>query len=216
VRRALGRGKDEADAFPERLGELLGYFEGPAASGVRARPADAVRVPAFVLATGAGARTAAAAGLPLVIGGPRREKLVRAARTYREEFRPGPWAADPYVVVSGEVALAPDERAARRLLLPEAWAMSHARTHGTFPPLAPAARIEAMDLPERQRGLLESGLDGGVSGTEEQVTERLGRLIEATGAQEVLVTTSTYDRAGLRDSYRRLARLAGLVPSGAR
>ncbi|MFE0223159.1 MsnO8 family LLM class oxidoreductase [Streptomyces albidoflavus] len=214
VRKALGRGKEEADAFAERLAELLGYFDGPAPSGVRARPADAVRVPAFVLATGAGARTAAAAGLPLVIGGPRREKLAEAARTYREEFRPGPWAAAPYVVVSGEVALARDEDSARRLLLPEAWAMSHARTHGTFPPLEAAARIEAMELPERQRGLLEKGLDGGVYGTEEQVVERLGGLIEATGAQEVLVTTSTYDRAGLLDSYRRLARLAGIVPAG--
>ncbi|MBL0779642.1 LLM class flavin-dependent oxidoreductase, partial [Streptomyces albidoflavus] len=147
-------------------------------------------------------------------GGPRRERLAEAARTYREEFRPGPWAAEPYVVVSGEVALARDEDSARRLLLPEAWAMSHARTHGTFPPLEAAARIEAMELPERQRGLLEQGLDGGVYGTEEQVVERLGRLIEATGAQEVLVTTSTYDRAGLLDSYRRLARLAGIVPAG--
>ncbi|MFD4989757.1 MsnO8 family LLM class oxidoreductase [Streptomyces sp. NPDC058374] len=212
VRKALGRGKEEADAFTDRLAELLGYFDGPSPAGVRARPADAVRVPAFVLATGAGARTAAAAGLPLVIGGPRREKLVLAARTYREEFRPGPWAAEPYVVVSGEVALAADEGSGRRLLLPEAWAMSHARTHGTFPPLEPAGAIEARDLPERQRGLLEAGLEGGVYGTEEQVTDRLGRLIEATGAQEVLVTTSTYDREGLLDSYRRLARLARLVP----
>ncbi|MBL0779293.1 MsnO8 family LLM class oxidoreductase, partial [Streptomyces albidoflavus] len=55
VRKALGRGKEEADAFAERLAELLGYFDGAAPSGVRARPADAVRVPAFVLATGAGA-----------------------------------------------------------------------------------------------------------------------------------------------------------------
>ncbi|MFC9019689.1 LLM class flavin-dependent oxidoreductase, partial [Streptomyces albidoflavus] len=54
----------------------------------------------------------------------------------------------------------------------------------------------------------------GVYGTEEQVVERLGGLIEATGAQEVPVTTSTYDRAGLLDSYRRLARLAGIVPAG--
>lgn len=32
--------------------------------------------------------------------------------------------------------------------------------------------------------------------------------VEETGAQEVLVTTSTHDREGLLDSYRRLAAVA--------
>lgn len=36
--------------------------------------------------------------------------------------------------------------------------------------------------------------------------------MKETGAQEVLVTTSTYDRAALLDSYRRLARVTGTGP----
>ncbi len=36
-------------------------------------------------------------------------------------------------------------------------------------------------------------------------------MIKDSGAQEVLVTTSTYDREGLLESYRRLARVAHLT-----
>ncbi|MCZ9338928.1 hypothetical protein NGM37_14205, partial [Streptomyces sp. TRM76130] len=54
-----------------------------------------------------------------------------------------------------------------------------------------------------------AGLTGHLAGTEEQVAEGLEALLEETDAQEVLVTTSTYDRAALHDSYRRLARVVG-------
>jgi alkanesulfonate monooxygenase SsuD/methylene tetrahydromethanopterin reductase-like flavin-dependent oxidoreductase (luciferase family) len=63
----------------------------------------------------------------------------------------------------------------------------------------------------KERGLYETGLVGNIAGTEEQVAEELEGVLKETGAREVLVTTSTYDRAALADSYRRLARIAGLV-----
>ncbi|CAM5557253.1 Methylene-tetrahydromethanopterin reductase OS=Streptomyces fumanus OX=67302 GN=GCM10018772_56210 PE=4 SV=1 [Streptomyces fumanus] len=59
----------------------------------------------------------------------------------------------------------------------------------------------------KERGLYESGLTGHLAGTEEQVADALETLLKETGAQEVLVTTSTYDREALVDSYRRLARI---------
>lgn len=63
----------------------------------------------------------------------------------------------------------------------------------------------------KERELYESGLDGHVHGTEEQVAEQLAEVAEQTGADELLVTTSTYDRAALLDSFERLARVAGLT-----
>ncbi|MEU6704925.1 MsnO8 family LLM class oxidoreductase [Streptomyces wuyuanensis] len=216
VRRALGREKQDAEDFGEQLAELLGWFEGTRPH-VHARPSEGLRVPPFVLATGEGAAVAAAAGTPLVIGDLRsRERLRAAVDRYRAGFRPSPWAAEPYVVVAGTVAVAETEEAARRLLVPEAWAMAHARTRGTFPPLAPAERIEAVPMTEKERGLLESGLRGHIHGTEDQVREALEEAIKDTGADEVLVTTSTYDRAALLDSFRRLARTADLTSKNAR
>ncbi|MGW1510845.1 MsnO8 family LLM class oxidoreductase [Streptomyces sp. NPDC002394] len=218
VRRALGGAKEDADRFGEQLAELLGWFTGgqSAHPQVHARPAEGLRVPPFVLAIGEGAGIAAAAGLPLVMGDLRhRERLLTAVDAYRRAFRPSPWAAEPYVVVAGTVAVAAGEAEARRLLMPEAWSLAYSRTRGVFPPLVPPERIEELPMTEKQRGFYESGLDGHLHGTEEQVAEALERAVKETGAQEVLVTTSTYDRAALSDSYRRLARAVGLTPPAA-
>ncbi|MFJ7157053.1 LLM class flavin-dependent oxidoreductase [Streptomyces sp. NPDC101118] len=215
IRRALGRDVKDADAFEAQLGQLLGWLDGTqrAHPQVHARPAEGLRVPPFLLATGEGAGIAARAGLPLVVGDlRRRDRLLVAVEEYRRGFRPSAWAERPYVVVSGTVAVAGSDREARRLLVPEAWSMAHARTRGSFPPLAPAERIEALEMPARERELYESGLAGHVHGTPERVARELAAVVAETGADEVLVTTSTYDRAGLLDSFARLADLAGLVP----
>ncbi|MFJ6656526.1 LLM class flavin-dependent oxidoreductase [Streptomyces sp. NPDC091377] len=210
VRRALGRDKEVAEDFEGQLGELLGWFRGTSPTGVRARPSQGLTVPPFVLAMGEGAAIAARAGLPLVIGDLRdREKMRRGVERYRADFRPSAWAREPYVVVSGTVAVAATWQEARRLLVPEAWSMAYARTHGTFPPLPPAERVEALRMTERERGFYESGLTGRLAGTEEQVAHELEGVLKETAADEVLVTTSTYDRAALLDSYRRLARITG-------
>ncbi|MEU9360419.1 MsnO8 family LLM class oxidoreductase [Streptomyces sp. NPDC048301] len=213
IRKALGRGKEDAAAFAGQLTELLGWLDGTqrAHRDVHAHPAEGLRVPPYVLATGEGAAVAAAAGLPLVVGDLRgREKLIRAVEEYRGAFRPAAWAAEPHVIVAGTVAVAETDEEARRLLVPEAWSMACARTRGSFPPLAPAERIEAMTMTRKERDLFESGLRGHLAGTEATVTAGLEQVLEQTGADEVLVTTSTYDREALVDSLGRLARIAGL------
>src|SRR5690606_27808071 len=78
-----------------------------------------------------------------------------------------------------------------------------------FPPLPPAERVEAMTMTARERDLYTSGLAGHIAGTEEQVAAELESVLKDTGAQEVLVTTSTHDRDALLDSYRRLAAVVG-------
>ncbi|GAA3309007.1 LLM class flavin-dependent oxidoreductase [Streptomyces cinereospinus] len=208
VRRALGRDKDDAEDFAAQLEELLGWFRGTSPTRVHARPAEGLTVPPFVLAMGEGAAIAARAGLPMVIGDLRhRERMQRGIDHYRARFRPSPWAREPYVVISGTVAVAATPEEARRLLIPEAWSMAYSRTHGTFPPLPPAERVERLPMTDRERGFYEAGLTGHIAGTEDQVAHELRTLLKETGADEVLVTTSTWDRAALLDSYRRLARI---------
>ncbi|WP_406193977.1 LLM class flavin-dependent oxidoreductase [Streptomyces sp. NBC_01017] len=208
VRKALGRDKGDAEDFAAQIGELLDWFRGTSPTGVHARPAEGLTVPAFVLAMGEGADIAARTGLPMVIGDLRnREKMQRGIDHYRDRFQPSAWAREPYVVISGSIAVAATPEDARRLLVPEAWAMAYSRTHGTFPPLAPAERVEAPAMTDKERGFYEGGLAGHIAGTEEQVAHELETVLKETQAQEVLVTTSTYDREALVDSYRRLARI---------
>ncbi|KND30376.1 LLM class flavin-dependent oxidoreductase [Streptomyces acidiscabies] len=206
VRKALGHDKDAAEDFAAQIEELLGWFAGTSPTGVRARPSEGLTVPPFVLAMGEGADIAARLGLPMVIGDLRnRDKMLSGIDRYRTTFRPSPWAAEPYVVVSGTIAVAATPEAAHRILVPEAWSSAYSRTHGAFPPLPPAEEIEHREMTVKQRGFYADALTGHLAGTEEQVAEGLERLVKETGAQEVLVTTSTYDRAALLDSYRRLA-----------
>jgi luciferase family oxidoreductase group 1 len=212
IRKALGHDKQDADDFPGQLAELLGYFTGTqtAHPQVHARPAEGLRVPAFVLATGKGARLAAEAGLPLVIANVRGEDaMLRAIEGYRQGFRPSAWGERPYVVLSGTVAVAATTEQARRLLLPEAWSTAYSRTRGEFPPLTPVDTIPAMT--ERERSLFEKAQRGQLHGTADEVAEDLAKLLARSGADEFLVTTSTYDRDALLDSYRRLAALRGLA-----
>ncbi|MFD8954999.1 LLM class flavin-dependent oxidoreductase [Streptomyces xanthophaeus] len=215
IRRALGRDVEDADRFEEQLTELLGWFDGTqqAHPEVHARPAEGLRTPAYVLATGEGAGIAARAGLPVVVGDLRsRSRLVEAVERYREEFRPSARGAEPYVVVSGTVAVAATEQEARRILVPEAWSLAHSRTRGSFPPLRPAEEVEAMAMTPKERERYEAALAGHVHGTPEQVAAQLAEVSALTGADELLVTTSTYDRTALLDSFTRLARIAGLPP----
>lgn len=208
IRKALGRGKEAAGEFDEQLTELLGWFSGSQRTypQVHALPAEGLRPAPFLLAVGSGADLAAARGLPLVIGGVRGEDaMLRSVDRYRAAFRPSPWAAEPYVVLSGTVAVAADGERARRLLASEAWSTAYSRTHGVFPPLAPYASIaaRAMSGPERER--FEEAMSGQPHGAPEDVAKALESLLIRSAADEFLVTTSTYDRAELLESYRLLA-----------
>ncbi|MFF7203740.1 MsnO8 family LLM class oxidoreductase [Streptomyces sp. NPDC008141] len=222
IRRALGRDKKDADDFAGRLEELLGWFTGEQSSHpqVHARPAEGLRVPPFVLATGEGAAIAAEAGLPMVIGDLRsRDRMLAGVERYRQGFSPSVWSERPHVTISGTVAVAATEAEARRLLMPEAWSMAYSRTHGVFPPLLAPERIEELTMTAKEREFYESGLRGHIAGTEDQVLDALESVVKDTAADEVLITTSTYDRGALLDSYRRLAKAAGLgrpAPDGER
>ncbi|WP_280220038.1 LLM class flavin-dependent oxidoreductase [Nocardia neocaledoniensis] len=211
VRRALAHGRADAEDFDAHLAELLDYFDGGRA-GVHAEAAEGARIPAFLLATGAGAERAARFGLPLVIapvGG--LDAMTRAIERYRAGFRPSAQAEAPYVVVSATVMIADSAERAHRLLLPEAWASVYSRTRGEFPVLIPPEDVEAMRMTARERELFAQALGDQIHGTEDDVAEAVEEMITRTGADEILVHTSTFDPAARRESHERLARLVGLT-----
>ncbi|NUT91362.1 MAG: LLM class flavin-dependent oxidoreductase [Saccharothrix sp.] len=209
VRRALGQ--SDTDDFASQLTELLFYFTDTAP--VRAYPAVGQEVPAFILATGAGASVAADLGLPLVIGAFRGEEtMLEAISTYRSTFRPSPWSSTPYVVVSTAVAVADTTEDAWRLLVPEAWSMAYSRTHGEFPALRAPEEVLATAMRPRERQYFEESLRGQLYGTPTEVAKAVEDLRTRTGADELLVTTSTFDRAALLASYRHLATLLPPTP----
>jgi luciferase family oxidoreductase group 1 len=203
VRRALRRDSDAPDTFAIDLAELRAYLDGSAP--VTARPRLARPVPVFLLATGRGLAVAGDTGLPVVLGGPALddEGIGEKLADYRARVRAA--GAEPYVVVSRDVFVADSVAAARELALPEAWALAAARTTGQFPALEP---VDAdRPLSARQRSVVDEAVERAVHGDEATVAEALAGLLGRTGADELLVSTSTFDHSALRETDARLARI---------
>ncbi|WP_435771274.1 MsnO8 family LLM class oxidoreductase [Nocardioides sp. SYSU DS0651] len=199
VRRALRRDLDAADSFAEDLAELRDYLEGTAP--VTARPATQhgrSSVPMHLLATGRGIQVAARLGLPVVVGGPvlDADELPELLERYRREFRPHR-ASAPWVTVSLDLVVADDDATARELALPEAWAMAVSRQTGEFPPLDSVAAIRDRSWPAQVQRRIDAALARTAAGSPATVRRHLERLVERTGADEVLSSTSTYDREAL-------------------
>jgi luciferase family oxidoreductase group 1 len=204
VRRALGVEKDAADDFTAQVQELLGYLAGTSTDQVHARPGEGLRIPPFVLAVGEGATIAASLGLPVVLAA--RSDSANLLKEYRSTFRPSAWASEPYVILAVTAAVADSSDAARELLLPEAWASASSRTRGVFPPLQPGVPEE---MTAREQEFFENALRGQIYGTPADVDEALDDLVRRTAADELLITTNTYDRAALLATYAALAKLTG-------
>lgn len=204
VRAALRQG-DVAELkkrYPDDLRELLGYLRGGAA--VTARPFNSGATPVFLLAGFRSALLAAELGLGVILGGPNQ---VDAARLYRENFRPGLIDA-PQAILSFNVAVADTGESARDLLIPEAWAQAKARSTGSFDGLQPLDELDESTLSGRERRRIGEALDTGIHGTPAEVAEQLRRLLDAAGAEEILLTGGMSDLAGRARSEELLAELA--------
>lgn len=113
------------------------------------------------------------------------------------------------VVVGGPILDSDDDATARELALPEAWAMALSRQTGEFPPLEPVPAIRAATWSSQVRRRVEATLDRAVAGSPATVRRRLESLAERTGADELLASSSTYDREALLASDRMLHEVVG-------
>ena len=207
VRAALGVAEYDTDALARDITAVQDFLHGR--GPVTALPVVEAPPPLFVLATGRGLEVAARAGLPVVVGGPRLLADPSPLDRYREMFRPSEATPEPYVVVSLEVMVADSVGTARQLLLPEAWAMAESRETGVFGPLRSPTEILDRRFRPQQLRRVEDWMAGAVQGDAEKVARELAVLVERTGADEIMASTSTFNRD---DLARADAALAELLP----
>ncbi|MGO3661267.1 MsnO8 family LLM class oxidoreductase [Microbacterium gubbeenense] len=198
VRRALRRERTSPAMFEREIRELVGFLRDE--EEVTARPATP-RIPVHVLATRSGVDIAARLGLPVVVGGPLvlDDALNDTLARYRDIFSPHAADARPHVILSVDAFAAENERRARELALPEAWAMAMSRRTGEFPPLESPERILAQTWSDRVRERVDQHLEKVITGTHGTVAARLHQLIDDSGADEIMASTSTFDRGALGD-----------------
>jgi len=208
LRRGLGQSGDD---FAELLEELGGYLE-PASPGqaVKAVPGQGSRVPITLLgSSGHSAELAARLGLPFAFAAHfAPEYLYAAADLYRRNFKPSAELAEPYFMAAVQVVAAETDAAARRLFTTAQQRFLRLIRNQPVELLPPVDSMDAL-WTDWERGAVEGKLGAAIVGSDDTVRAGLERLVGATGANEVIVVTDTWDHADRLDSYRRVAALAG-------
>ena len=204
--RALRRGTDPlgADDFPEQLTELAAYFRGD--GPVRAVPAEG-QTPAMWLlgSSGYSAQVAGLLGLPFAFAHHfSGENTLPALALYRETFRPSSVLARPYAMIAASVLAAETDAEARRLALPGA--LQFLRLRQGDPGLVPTPEeAAAHPYSPQERSFVDGRMDAQVIGSRETVRDGVRALVDATGADELMVVTSTHDGDDRLRSYEILA-----------
>ncbi|KOY56507.1 LLM class flavin-dependent oxidoreductase [Streptomyces sp. XY332] len=200
--------QDYAEQVDDLLALLRGDYRSPEGVEAHAVPGEGADVQVWILGSSGGvsAETAGRNGLRFAANyhvSP--ASVLEAADGYRAAFKPSADLDRPYLTVSADVVVAEDDATARELATGYApWVRSIRTAEGAIPFPTPA---EARVLPwtEADRTLVADRVETQFVGSARTVADHLERLQEATGADELLITTITHDHADRVRSYRLLA-----------
>jgi len=201
--RALRRYFDSAEAFPQDVLELLGYFE-PATPGqpVRAVPGAGVEVPVWLLGSSLfGAQLAARLGLPYAFASHfAPDAMDEALALYRRDFRPSARLQRPYAMLGLNVVAAGSDAEARRLFTTQQQSFINLRRGkpGLIPP--PLEDIEAYWTPP-EKLMVERALACAVIGDAGTVEAGIEAFIARHRPDELLLTANVFDHAARRHSF---------------
>ena len=131
------------------------------------------------------------------------------AVAYREAFRPGVLDR-PLVMVSADVVVAPTDAQARELASPYGLWVRSIRTGAGAMPFPSLEEARAFHWSDEDRALVEDRVSTQFVGSPATVAKSLRVLQEATGADELLVTTITHQHAARVRSAQLLAKEWGL------
>jgi len=201
----------EPQDYGEQINDILALLHGTySADGVPARavPGEGAPVQVWILGSSGGqsADVAGRNGLRFAANyhiSP--ATVLEAAEGYRAAFQPSAELDRPYVSVSADVVVAEDEATARELATGYGlWVRSIRSGEGAIEFPTPA-QARAHSWTEADRALVADRVDTQFVGSPRQVADKLEQLRDATGADELIVTTITHDHADRVRSYELLA-----------
>ena len=199
---------DYGQQIDDILALLGGTYRSADGVAVHAVPGEGADVQVWILGSSGGqsASVAGANGLRFAANyhvSP--ASVLEAVTAYREAFRPSAVLERPYVAVSADVVVAEDDAAAQRLAAGyPAWVRSIRRFEGAIPFPSPEAAAE-LPWTDEDRELVADRVDTQFVGSPATVAEQLRKLQDATGADELVITTVTHDHHDRVRSYELLA-----------
>lgn len=130
--------------------------------------------------------------------------LIKALDVYRSTFQPGPQLDRPYAMVAVNVIAADTDTEARRLFtsVQQTFTGMVRGRRGLLKP--PIDDIEAFWSP-LEKAQVSTMLTYSYVGSPETVRRGLERLIEQTGADELIAASAIYDHSARLRSYQLLA-----------
>ena len=213
--RDVGAGRDD---FLERLQELIfwetgGFPEGHPFRQVQAMPSDAPLPPIWILGSSDyGARLAASKGVGFAFAHHFASfDAATVMRMYRDRFDSGGVQDKPYAILAVAVVCAGTDEEAERLAasLDFNWLR---REHGEYRPLPSPEEALAYPYTEADRERIRRNRARLFVGGPARVRERLLALIEATAADELMVTSAIHDHGARKRSYELVAEVFAVRP----
>lgn len=209
--RALRRGPDSSEHFPQDVVELRTLL-GPPQEGqaLHAIPGEDTNVPLWILGSSLfGAQLGALLGLPYAFASHfAPQALLEAVKIYRERFELSAQLAEPYVMIGCNVIVADTEDEAKRLFTSSQQTFTRMvrGSRGKLPP--PIDDIETF-WSQAEKAQVSSMLACSFYGSPETIRAKLEPLIEATGADELMVAAAIWDHQARVRSFELLAEAMG-------
>lgn len=200
--------QDYAEQVDDVLALIDGTYKSPEGEEAHVIPGEHAELQLWILGSSAGesAEAAGRRGMRFAANyhvAP--ATVLDAVRSYRAAFQSSAELPAPYVLISADVVVGRPEEQARELATGyDLWVRSIRTAEGAIPFPTPeeAGRWEWSDA---DRQLVQDRVDTQFVGTAAQVADQLEALQQATGADELLVTTITHGHEDRVRSYELLA-----------
>ncbi|RDJ21945.1 LLM class flavin-dependent oxidoreductase [Bosea caraganae] len=208
--RALRRNPMAADNFPQDVLEVQAFLAPVQPNqAVQAVPGGGLEVPVWILGSSLfGAQLAAELGLPYSFASHfAPDALMQALSVYRERFKPSEQLATPYAMPGINVVAADTDEEASYLFttIQQRFTDMIRGTRGKLQP--PIDDIEAYWSP-MEKAHVSGMLRYAFVGSPESLKRQLGAFLDATRADEIMVTAPIHDHAKRKRSYEILAAIA--------
>jgi luciferase family oxidoreductase group 1 len=217
---ALRRRQDirEDDDFLERFQELLllengGFPPDHPFGKIRAMPSDVALPPVYLLGSSDySAQLAASIGAGFSFAHHfANHDATHVMRLYRERFRPSPAVPAPYAILATAAVVAETDTEAERLASTIDLNFAR-RAKGEYLPFESPDTALAYPYTPIDRARIAQNRTRLFVGSASSIREKLAPLLEATQADELMVTTMVYDHDARKKSYALLAQAFGVRP----
>jgi luciferase family oxidoreductase group 1 len=192
-----------SEYFPQDVVELRAMLTGDIDLPITAIPGLGAKVELWMLGSSLfGAQLAARLGMPYAFASHFAvDQLDAALQIYRETFRPSEYLDAPHCMAAMTVIAAESDTDAEYLASSQEQGFLRLRT-GDPGPLRPPIRDFRATLPPDQLAMLERLDESRAVGGPATIREKIGRFIDRTQADEIIISGATFDPAARQEALK--------------